>query len=325
MKELPLRPLGASDLQVTPIGLGCWQFSKGVGFPASIWPVLDDDLIQSIVNETLIGGVNWFDTAEVYGWGESEKALSRALSSLGKMAGDVVVADKWWPLFRFASSIKATIDDRKKNLDGFPIDLYQIHHPYSTSSVKSQMKAMAELVKEKKIRYIGVSNFSVKRMRNAHAYLANQEIPLISNQVHYNLLDRKIECNGLLDSAKELGISIIAYSPLAQGLLTGKFHDDPGLIKKRGGFRKYLPEFSAKGLEKSRPVIMLLKELAVKYNATPAQVALNWLVEFNRGIVFAIPGATSKKQASENTGALDFKLDQDDINRLDVVSAKFKH
>jgi aryl-alcohol dehydrogenase-like predicted oxidoreductase len=325
MKKLPLRNLGKSDLLVSPIGLGCWQFSKGNGIFTSVWPVLDDNVIQKIVNETIKGGINFFDTAEVYGWGESEKALSRALLSLNKRSGDVVIATKWWPFFRFASSIKSTISQRQEALSGFPIDLYQVHQPYSMSSIKSQMDAMADLVKSGKVRHIGVSNFSEKRMRRSHKCLMSKGLNLISNQVQYNLLDRRIECNGILDAARELGIAIIAYSPLAQGLLTGKFHDDPGLIKERGGLRKYLPAFNSKGLEKSRPVILLLKELAHKYRVTPAQIALNWLIEYNRGIVFVIPGATTEKQAYENTGALDFKLHEDDVNRIDAVSARFKH
>lgn len=325
MKRLQLRNFGKSDLMVSPIGLGCWQFSKGNGILTSMWPFLDESVIEGIVDETLKGGINFFDTAEVYGWGESEKALSRALLKLNKKPGDVVIATKWWPLLRFASSIKSTISQRIESLNGFPIDLYQIHQPFSISSLKSQVEAMADLVKDKKVSYVGVSNFSEKRMRRSHKYLAAKGLNLISNQVEYNLLDRKIECNGILDAAKELGIVIIAYSPLAQGLLTGKFHDDPQLIKQRSGFRKYLPSFSLKGLERSRPVILLLKELAHKYKVTPGQIALNWLVEFNRGIVFVIPGATTRKQAAENAGALNFKLDEEDVNRIDAVSAKFKY
>src|SRR5450756_256823 len=114
-----------------------------------------------------------------------------------------------------------------------------------------------------------------------------------------NLLDRKIESNGVMDLAKKLGISIIAYSPLAQGLVTGKFHDNPELLKNIG-FRKYSSMFKPKGLEKIKPVTDLVKKLAIKYESTPSQVALNWLIHFHGDTVVAIPGATKSSHAEEN-------------------------
>ncbi|NOR53227.1 MAG: aldo/keto reductase, partial [Candidatus Aminicenantes bacterium] len=166
-----LRRLGKSDLMVSPVGLGCWQFSKGHGFGGKYWPVLTDEKIKDIVRASLEGGINWFDTAEAYGWGESEKALSRTLKLLGKSSEEVIVATKWFPVFKTARSITKTIDKRLENLSGFRIDLYQIHQPYSLSSTKAQMNAMAQLVKDHKIRSIGVSNFSAKKMKKAHAEL----------------------------------------------------------------------------------------------------------------------------------------------------------
>jgi len=259
----PLRRIGASDLMVSPIGLGCWQFSRSKGWAGKYWTMMSDDEIREIVKVSIEGGINWFDTAEIYGNGESERALARTLRALGKTSDDVIIATKWWPAFRIAKSITKTIDDRIAALNNFRIDLYQIHQPFSFSTTRAQMRAMAKLVQEGKIRYVGVSNFSAKRMRIAHEELSKFGIDLISNQVDYSLLKRKIETNGTLDAAKELGISIIAYSPLAQGLLSGKFHDDPQLIQSRP-FRKFMPAFKPKGLEKSRPVINALKELADK-------------------------------------------------------------
>ncbi len=187
------------------------------------------------------------------------------------------------------------------------------------------MKAMAQLVEKEKIRFIGVSNFSANKMRKAHEALSKRGLGLISNQVRYSLLNRKIETNGVLDTAKARGISIIAYSPLAQGLLSGKFHDDPELIKKSPGFRKYMGAFKPKGLEKSRPVIEALKKLAKKYQASPSQIALNWAIQFHGDMVVAIPGATKAEQAKDNADSMKFRLTQDELDYLDKVSSPFKN
>ena len=318
-----MRPPGRTDIMVTPIGLGCWQFSKRNNMAGRFWPSLEDDLIEKVVALSIEGGINWFDTAEVYGNGASEKALSKALQASGKKPGDVLIATKWWPAFRFASNISKTINGRISTLDPYPIDLYQVHQPWSFSGEKSEMEAMAELVKRKLIKAVGVSNFNAQKMKNSWETLQKSGIPLASNQVRYNLLDRKIESNGVMDLAKKLGITIIAFSPLAQGLVSGKFHDNPGLLKNIG-LRKYSPQFKPEGLEKSRPVIVLLKELADKYSVTPSQVALNWLIHYNGDTVVAIPGATKEIHVKENSGAMSFRLSDEDMLRLDNVSSIFK-
>jgi aryl-alcohol dehydrogenase-like predicted oxidoreductase len=317
------RNLGKSDLRISPVGLGCWQFSKRNNLAGKFWPVLEDDLIQNVVRLSLEGGINWFDTAELYGNGASEKALAQSLRKLGKNPGEVIIATKWWPMFRTASNIGKTIDDRLNALDPYPIDLYQVHQPYGFSSVQEEMKAMVELVKAKKIRYVGVSNFSAKQMRNAWETLQKAGIELVSNQVRYSLLDRKIETNGILDTARELGITIIAYSPLAQGLVTGKFHDNPDLLKNIG-IRKRTPSFGPQGLEKRKPVVELVKTLAQKYQVTTSQIALNWLIHYHGETVVAIPGATKESHAKENTGALKFKLSGEDMQALDGLSRGYK-
>ena len=318
-----LRPIGRTGIMVTPIGLGCWQFSKRNNMAGRFWPSLEDDLIEKVVALSIEGGINWFDTAEVYGNGASEKALSKALQASGKKPGDVLIATKWWPAFRFASNISKTINGRISTLDPYPIDLYQVHQPWSFSGEKSEMEAMAELVKRKLIKAVGVSNFNAQKMKNSWETLQKSGIPLASNQVRYNLLDRKIESNGVMDLAKKLGITIIAFSPLAQGLVSGKFHDNPGLLKNIG-LRKYSPQFKPEGLEKSRPVIVLLKELADKYSVTTSQVALNWLIHYNGDTVVAIPGATKEIHVKENSGAMSFRLSDEDMLRLDNVSSIYK-
>lgn len=324
MKQtLSLRSIGKSDLMITPIGLGCWQFSKQKNMAGKFWPDMEDDLIKQMVKISLEGGINWFDTAEIYGNGASEKALAASLTDIGKKPGEIIIATKWWPMFRTASNILKTIDQRIEALAPYPIDLYQVHQPWGFSNEKAEMEAMAKLVKEHKIRYVGVSNFSAAQMRSAWAALQKQDIQLVSNQVRYNLLDRKIESNGILQTAKELGITIIAYSPLAQGLVTGKFHDNPDLLKNIG-MRKYSSPFKPAGLEKSRPLIKTVQELAIKYGVTSSQIALNWLISFHGETVVAIPGATKESHASENAGAMTFTMTAEDLSLLDIKSTLFR-
>jgi aryl-alcohol dehydrogenase-like predicted oxidoreductase len=322
-KSTNLRSLGRTGMMVTPIGLGCWQFSKQKNLAGKFWPTLEDEFIDKVVSLSLEGGINWFDTAEAYGKGASEKALSQALQKAGKKPGDILIATKWWPMFRFASNITKTIDKRLGALAPYPIDLYQVHQPWSFSNERSEMDAMAELLNRKLIKNIGVSNFSAERMKNAWETLDKKGIILASNQVRYNLLDRRIESNGVMDMAKKLGITIIAYSPLAQGLVTGKFHDNPELLQHIG-LRKYSSGFKSEGLAKSRPLVNLVKELANQYNVTPSQIALNWLIHFHGDMVVAIPGATKENHVKENVGAMSFRLSDEDMARLDKETERFK-
>ena len=157
--ENKLRKLGNSDLLVTPIGIGVMQFAGGKGF----WRYMFEDTPQSVKDEiiktAMDGGVNWFDTAEMYGGGRSERILARALSNNQVDDADVVIASKWWPFPRTAGNIKRTIGTRRLNLSPYMLDLYQIHWPNSLSSVEAQMEAMADLVEAGQIRAVGGSNF----------------------------------------------------------------------------------------------------------------------------------------------------------------------
>ncbi len=312
--------LGSGPLEVSPIGLGCWQFSQATGVAGRYWGRLPRETVRQIVAVSLQAGVNWFDTAEVYGWGASENELSEALKYQNVKPTEVVIASKWFPLFRSAASIKKTIGRRLSALGGFPIDLYQIHFAGSWSSIERQMDAMADLVHEGKIRAVGVSNFSASQMRRAHAALSKREIPLASNQVKYSLLDRDIEHNGVLEAAQELGVSIIAYSPLAQGLLTGKFHDNPSLIRSRPGPRKLQKRFRESYLKQSAPVIESLREIAARHEVRPAQIALAWVVQSQGRQVIAIPGATKIRHAESNAAALRVRLSESEIEELNRVT-----
>ena len=316
--------LGKSEIEITKIGLGCWQFSGGSGgVGGRYWPTLSPEIMNEIVKVAVDGGINWFDTAEAYGGGKSERNLANALHSAGMNTGDVIIATKWWPFPRRARAIRKTIDKRLDYLDGFGIDLYQIHQSFSLSSTKAQMDAMADLDKDGKIRSIGVSNWSAKKMRRGHEILEEKHgLPLVSNQVKYSLLDRKIETNEVLETAKELGITIIAYSPLEQGLLTGRFHEDPSRIKKLGRMRKMM-SFGLrpkKKLERTQPLIDALEEIAQAHKAIPAQVSLNWLINFHGDVVVAIPGASKVSQIEQNIGAMHIKLTKDEMSRIDELT-----
>nr|WP_156809189.1 aldo/keto reductase [Streptococcus ovis] len=302
------KQLGQTDLYLSPIGLGTWQFSNSHG----TWKTVTDDLVYQIMKTTLTQGVNWIDTAEIYGNGISESFVGRTLNRLEDEKvlekGSTMIADKWWPAFRFASSISRTINQRLAYLERPVIDLYQIHRPNSLSSLQKQIEEMAKLVEAGLIRHVGVSNFSAKEMELAHNYLKEYGLTLASNQVKYNLLDRSPETNGVLETAQRLGISIIAYSPLQQGLLTGRFHSDKTAYKQVSLSRRLSSHIHPRYLEKTRPLMQCIQELATAYDCTPAHIALNWLISHPKASIFAIPGASSVKQGESNVKPCNFSF-----------------
>ncbi len=252
INKIELRHLGKTDILVTPIGLGVMELAGGGGLIGRMFPIIPQEEKNAIIKAALDGGINWFDTAELYGAGVSEQSLATGLKAAGKSDTEVVIATKWQPFLRTARNIPLTIGNRLHFLDGYSIGNYMIHQPFSFSSPEAEMNAMADLVEAGKIRSVGVSNFNPDRMRRAHAALAKRGLPLAVNQVRYSLLDRKIETNGVLETARELGITIIAYTPVARGLLTGKYHKDPGLLERVPGWRKASMK---RNLERTRPLI----------------------------------------------------------------------
>ncbi len=318
------RKLGKSDIEITAIGLGTWQFSQGKGFVGGFWKSLDLQTTRSVVQAAIEGGINWFDTAEMYGNGRSERGLAEALATLNTSPGSVKIATKWWPLLRRAGNIERTINERLDCLAPYPIDLYQIHQPFSFSSVEKQADAMGSLVAAGTVAAVGVSNFSVSDMEKAHAVLAEQGIPLVSNQVRISLMDRSIESNGLLEAAKRLGITLIGYSPLAQGLLTGRFHDDPSAVESVSRMRRMSGSIKKETIERTAPLIAELRKAATAHGVTPSQVALNWLISYWGEVVVAIPGASSPSQATAAAGAMTFELSPDEIRSIDEESRKLK-
>jgi aryl-alcohol dehydrogenase-like predicted oxidoreductase len=311
------RRLGNTDIEVTPIGLGVMQFAGGAGLFGKAFPILSQEEKNAIVQTALDGGINWFDTAELYGFGRSEEGLSAGLKAAGKQNGEAIVATKWFPIFRTTHSIQKTIHDRIRYLDGYSIDLYMVHQPWSFSSIETQMDAMADLVEAGHIRSVGISNFNASQMRRAHAALAKRGLPLAVNQMEYSLLDRKIETNGVIATAKELGVTITAYTPLGYGLLAGKYHKNPDLLEQASPIRRRMLK---RDLDTTRPIVEALEEIGKNYDATPAQVALNWVIYFQGDTVVTIPGATKVTQVKQSAGAMKFKLSEEELARLDALS-----
>jgi aryl-alcohol dehydrogenase-like predicted oxidoreductase len=316
------RRLGKTGIEISPIGLGAWQFAQGVGMAGSFWPAIDQDATTSVVRAALKGGISWFDTAEGYGKGRSEQTLAAALSALDVRPGSVVVATKWSPFLRTARSIGRTIGTRLECLAPYPVDLFQVHQPWSFSPIPAQMREMAKVVRSEKARAVGVSNFSARQMEQAHAALAASGIPLASNQVRFNLLDRRIEANGVLEAARRLGVTIIAWSPLAQGMLTGRFHDDPGLIARLHSGRRFMNGISPARLAATAPLVGMLRKVAAAHGVTVAQAVLAWTVSFHGSDVVAIPGASKPGQAAESAAAMDVRLSPRELADLDEASRR---
>jgi aryl-alcohol dehydrogenase-like predicted oxidoreductase len=241
-------------------------------------------------------------------------SLGAAESRLGELARgkDVIIATKYPSGFSFrAEDFPKELEASLTRLGRSSIDLYQHHYPNARISISKLMDLVADAVEAGKIRAVGVSNYSAEQMREAYAALSKRGIPLASNQVEYSLLHRKPEVNGVLDACRELGIALIAYTPLAGGLLTGKYsaQNRPG-----GFFRRILPQYNRKTLDAVQPVIKILREIGDRYSKSPNQVALRWLIE--NPIVLPIPGVKTGKQAMDNAAALSFSLTSEDVRIL---------
>jgi len=314
-----LRRLGKTDLLVSPIGLGVMELSGGGGLLWMMFPVIPQEEKNAIIKAAVDGGINFFDTAEMYGAGVSEESLAKGLKAAGIADKDVIIETRWQPIMRTANNIGKTIDERLRFLGGYSISNYMIHQPMSFSSPEAEMNAMADLVEAGKIKSVGVSNFNPARMRRAHAALAKRGLPLALNQVRYSLIHREIETDGTLETARELGVTVVAYTPLGSGILSGKYHKNPLLLEQKTGLRK---NWLKRDIERTRKLIAALDEIAVRHDVTVAQVALNWVIHFNGEIVVTIPGATKVWQAQESAGAMNFVLSANELEELDQISRK---
>ena len=304
----------ANNVAVPSLGIGTWSWGDRLfwGYGSDYGEADVERAFEAAVES----GATFFDTAEVYGLGESEKLIGRFLK---RTSQPVQVATKYFPLpWRFnAQAVADTLSDSLKRLQVEQVALYQVHMPFSfLMSQQTLMEALAQEVKRGRILTVGVSNYSAEQMQEAHDLLAQYGVPLAVNQVRYSLLSRKIEQNGILELARKLGITILAYSPLDQGLLTGKYTPDNTEIVQ--GARKLDPKFSTAGLSKLEPLFSKLKQLGEKYDKTPAQIALNWLIVQDN--VIPIPGAKNAKQARDNAGAMGWELDREDARQLGTIA-----
>jgi aryl-alcohol dehydrogenase-like predicted oxidoreductase len=304
-------PLGNSDVRVSPLGIGTWAWGDRLvwGYSRS-----SDPDLQAAFQATLAAGINFLDSAEMYGFGRSEQLIGQFAHVDQQPAPPVLIATKFLPLpwrLRKASLLRA-LRGSLKRLQVPRVDLYQIHWPSPPVAIETWMDALADAVEAGLTRAVGVSNYNPDQMRRAHAALAKRGIMLASNQVEYSLLHRAPEHDGLLALCRELGVTLIAYSPLAKGLLTGKYTPDnpPKGARGRMAGRDYLTRI--------QPLIGQLRAIGEAHGGkTPAQVALNWLI--SKGAL-PIPGAKNVRQVQDNAGALGWRLTQDEVARLDAFA-----
>jgi aryl-alcohol dehydrogenase-like predicted oxidoreductase len=308
--NLEYRELGKSGIKISAVGLGTWQWGSrewGWGRLYGKQDVLD------AFQRAMELGINFIDTAEVYGRGKSEEVVGEAIRGHRE---DMVIATKVWPLNLSYGRVLRAAERSLRRLGVDVIDLYQVHWPNPLFPIQNTMKAMKKLVKEGKIRSVGVSNFNLKRLKAAQDALAPVE--LASNQVRYNLLDRQIEAE-LLPYARTEKITIIAYSPLAQGLLTGKYRSD---TRPDSFIQAVNPGFSSRNLTRLVEVNRTLSEIANAHGKTPSQVALNWLM--SKENVVAIPGVKKLEYAINDAGATNWRLIDIEVERLEKAAAGVK-
>ena len=313
--------LGRSDLSVPRLGVGAMTWGEPQGLarlhPAQIayGGAHGNEEEKRAMEVSLEAGVDLFDTAAMYSGGASERRLGEL--AMGRV---VLIASKFPSGFRFrVEDFPQELAASLSRLGRSNIDLYQHHFPRRGVSIPSLMKQLADAVEAGKVNAVGVSNYSADQMRQAHAALGERGIPLASNQVEYSLLHRQPETNGVLDGCRELGVTLIAYTPLAGGLLTGKYSTKN---RPRGLFRRVLPRYRRKGLEAVQPVIALLEEIGKRYSKTPSQVAVRWLLE--NPVVLPIPGAKNGKQATANAGALTFSLTTEEVDTLNEATLPWR-
>jgi aryl-alcohol dehydrogenase-like predicted oxidoreductase len=296
------------------------QFSGRKGMFRFFLAALPTETMDETLRVALESGINWVDTAEIYGRGESERSVVHALKAASRAPGDIIITTKWSPILRRAKSIAKSARNSSHRLEPYPIDLYLVHQPWSLSSIEAQMNEMADLIDSGLIRAVGISNFSADKMFQAYEVLNDRGIPLATNQVKFSLLHRRIEENGVLEAAKELGVTITAYTPLGMGVLTGGFHKNPDLLKR-------MPRFRAarirRNLDKSKALVDCLKSVAEDHGATAAQVALSWTTNFHGDSVVAIPGASKPYQAEQNAGAMRLELSSEEMSTLATLSQEF--
>lgn len=303
MKFLEVDGLGP----VSRVGLGTWQFGSrewgyGEGYASGA--------AGEIVRRARELGVTLFDTAEVYGFGKSEKILGEAL---GADRDQVVVASKVFPVAPFPPVVRARGESSARRLQLRRIPLYQVHQPNPLVPDSVIMPGMRDLLERGRIGAVGVSNYSLSRWRQADTALGR---PVISNQVQFNLA-QSAPLADMVPFAERENRMVMAYSPLAQGLLGGKYSVD----NRPAGVRAMNPLFGSENLRRVEPLLSVLREVATAHNAKPAQVALAWLLALPQVVV--IPGASSVEQLEFNVAAADLVLDAGAHDALTAAARAF--
>jgi aryl-alcohol dehydrogenase-like predicted oxidoreductase len=307
-----LMTLGQTEIRVPTLGVGCWQWGDTMmwGFGQQYNRVDVEGAFRASVE----AGLTLFDTAEIYGRGTSERILGELVR---QSQAPVVVASKFAPLpWRLsARSLRRALEASLQRLGLAPIDLYQVHWSFPVIPIEALMHELANAVESGQIRAVGVSNYSATQMRRACDALAKRGIPLASNQVEYSLLHREPEQNGVLAACRELQVTLIAYSPLAKGALTGKYQSGT----TPPGPRRFSRDFRQQGLVAHEAVINCLRQIGQAHGGkTPAQVALRWLIQ--QPGVLPIPGAKNARQAADNAGALGWEMTQAEWEELERLS-----
>jgi aryl-alcohol dehydrogenase-like predicted oxidoreductase len=310
------RKLGKSNLEVSALGLGCMgmNFSYGV--------VHDEQEMISLMHAAVDLGVTFFDTAEVYGPFTNELLVGKALSPI---RDKVVIATKfgfninpdgspgWQGLNSRPEHIKQVAEASLKRLKIDAVDLFYQHRVDPDVPIEDVAGAVKDLIQAGKVKHFGLSEAGAQTIRRAHAVQ-----PLTALQSEYSIWWRKLEPE-VIPVLEELGIGLVTYSPLGRGFLTGKMNENTKLGK--GDFRSTLPRFAPEAMKANQAVVDLLSAVAKKKNATPAQIALAWLLAQKPWIV-PIPGTTKLSRLEENIGADAINLTQDDLREIDAAASK---
>ncbi|MEW5301104.1 MAG: hypothetical protein WDW36_003984 [Sanguina aurantia] len=315
-----MRNLGNSSLQVPVIGIGAWSWGDRSGYWGYGAEEFGKDQCRSAYNALMGAGLTFIDTAEVYGFGKSEEFLAE-FANEGARNGlaSPIIATKFAPL-PWRQSSDSVVEAAKASLKRLQADkmaLYMIHWPgflFNAFSNEQYVLGLAKVQQQGLAQAVGVSNFNKTRTANAARTLIQEGTCLASNQVQYSLLYRTPETNGVMDACKENGVTLVAYSPLCQGLLTGKYTVNSA---KPAGPRSSL--FTDSRLREIEPLLATLKAVADGRGKTMAQVALNWTV--CKGAL-PIPGAKNEKQLAEIAGSVGWRLDDGEMAELDKASSK---
>jgi aryl-alcohol dehydrogenase-like predicted oxidoreductase len=306
------RKLGHSDLYITPVGFGAWAIG-GSGWEYAWGPQDDIDSIAAI-HRALELGVNWIDTAAVYGMGHSEAVVARALRAWSGPRPYVFTKcglrwDERGQVYNVlkADSIRRECEDSLRRLRVEVIDLYQIHWPTGSATETDEgWGTMAQLQREGKVRWIGVSNFDVEQMQRALAIT-----PITSLQPPYSLIRRAIEAE-ILPFCQREGIGVIVYSPMASGLLTGAMTRERAANLATDDWRRRDPEFNEPKLSQNLALVDRLRAVGARHGRSPGEVAIAWTLR-HPAVTGAIVGARSAKQVEGVMGAGDFRLSQEEI------------